>query len=401
MSMPSLKALRPLAAALLAAAWIPAHADPLTDWNEASAAFIAEARLGTPPAVRVMAIVQTSVLDALTALPADAGGDGVSQAAAVAAAHRATLEKLLPTQQARVVEAFRAAVSKLPEGPGKAAGLAAGERAAAAVLAARSNDGAGAAETYRPHAAAGAYVPTATPAVPQWGHRKPWMLEHAAQFRPAPPPDLTSPRWATDFNEIKAYGGRSVSQRTPAQTEVARFWEYSLPEIYNGVLRSAARQPGRSLLRNASLFAVAAQAMDDALIAVFDAKYHYGFWRPVTAIRNADADHNPATEADPGWVPMIDTPMHPEYPSAHSILAATVGTVIAADAGTATLPLETRSPSAQGVTRRWAGIDEFVREVSEARVLEGVHYRFSTVTGEAMGRQIGALAARRLLRPDL
>jgi len=268
-------------------------------------------------------------------------------------------------------------------------------------VAARSTDGAGAAETDRPHAAAGADVPTATPAVPQWGHRKPWMLEHAAQFRPAPPPDLTGPRWATDFNETKAYGGRSASQRTPAQTEVARFWESSLPEIYHGVLRSAARQPGRSLLRHASLVAVAAQAMDDALIAVFDAKYPYGFWRPVTAIRNADADHNPATEADPGWVPMINPPMHPEYPSAHSILAATAGTVIAADAGTATLPLETRSPSAQGVTRRWAGIDELVREVSEARVLEGVHFRFSTVTGEAMGRQIGALAARRLLRPDL
>ena len=399
--MHTLKALRFGVAALLAAVVIPTQADPLTDWNEAVAGFIAEARIGTPPAVRVMAIVQTSVLDALEALPPDARGNDVSQAAAVAAAHRAALEKLLPAQKARVDEAFRAAITSLPEGPAKAAGLAAGERAALAVLASRGSDGAAAAETYRPHAAAGAYVPTATPAVPQWPYRKPWLIEHAAQFRPGPPPELTSKRWATDFNEIKAYGGRNVSSRSPAQTEVARFWEYSLPEIYNGVLRSAARQPGRDLLRNARLFATAAQAMDDALIAVFDAKYHYGFWRPVTAIRNADADNNPATERDPGWVPLIDTPMHPEYPCAHCILAATVGTVIAAEAGTSTLPFETRSPTAPGAARRWVGIDEFVREVSEARVLDGVHYRFSTVAGEAMGRQIGALAAKRLLRAAL
>ena len=395
--MKSSKTLRHLATMLLAAAAAAAHADALTDWNEATAGFIADARLGTPPAVRVMALLQTSVLDALDSLPADAGGDGPAQAAAIAAAHRAALEKLLPAQKARVDEAFRAAVTKLPDGPAKAAGLAAGERAAAAVLASRAGDGAAASETYRPHAAAGAYVPTATPAVPNWAQRKPWLLGHAAQVRSGPPPELTSQRWATDFNEVKAFGGRSVSSRSAAQTEVARFWEYSLPEIYQGFLRSVARQPGRDLLRNARLFAVASQAMDDALIAVFDAKYHHGFWRPVTAIRNAEADNNPATERDPGWVPLIDTPMHPEYPSAHSILASTLGTVIAADVGTSAVPIETRSASANGATRRWADIDEFVREVSNARVWEGVHYRFSTEAGEAMGRQIGAVAAKRLV----
>jgi hypothetical protein len=386
------------AAALLAAMAMPAHADPLTDWSEAAAGVIAEARIGTPPAVRVMAIVQTSVLEALEALPAESKGSDVSQAAAVAAAHRVALEKLLPAQKPRVDEAFRASVARLPDGQAKEAGLIAGERAALVVLASRSEDGASRAETYRPHAAAGTYVPTAAPAVPQWPTRKPWLMEHAAQFRPGPPPTLTSNRWAADLNEIKALGSRHSSSRSSAQTDVARFWEYSLPEIYNGALRSATKRPGRDLLRNARLFAAAAQAMDDALIAVFDAKYHYGFWRPITAIRNADLDDNPGTERDPAWQPLIDTPMHPEYPCAHCILAAVVGTVIASDAGTPTVPIETRSPTAHGAVRRWSSTDEFIHEVMEARVLDGVHYRFSTLAGEAMGRQIGALAAKRLLQ---
>jgi hypothetical protein len=398
-SMQTLNSVRLGVAALMAAVVMPAHADPLTDWNEAAAGVIAEARIGTPPAVRVMAIVQTSVLEALEALPTEIRGNDVSQAAAVAAAHRFALETLLPAQKPRVDEVFRAAVARLPEGRAKEAGLSAGEHAALAVLASRGDDGASRPEDYRPHAAAGAYVPTAAPAVPQWSTRKPWLLEHAAQLRPGPPPALTSKRWAGDFNEIKANGGRNSSSRSPAQTDVARFWEYSLPEIYNGALRSATQRPGRDLLRNARLLAAAAQAMDDALIAVFDAKYHYGFWRPVTAIRNADLDDNPATERDPSWLPLIDTPMHPEYPCAHCILAATVGTVIAADAGTSTVPIETRSPTAHGKVRRWDSTDEFIREVLEARVLDGVHYRFSTLAGEAMGRQIGALAAKRLLRP--
>ena len=177
-----------------------------------------------------------------------------------------------------------------------------------------------AAETYRPHTTAGVYVPTVIPVVPQWPQRKPWVMTSAAQFRPGPPPTLTSEVWARDYNEIKALGGKNSTRRTAEQTEIARFWEATAPPIYHGVVRSVATVPGREVTQNARLFAAVTQATDDALIAVFDAKYHYNFWRPVTAIRNGDIDGNDATERDPSWTPFIDTPMHPEYPCAHCIL---------------------------------------------------------------------------------
>jgi hypothetical protein len=185
------------------------------------------------------------------------------------------------------------------------------------------------------------------------------------------------------------------------QLFVAVFWEYSLPAIYHGVLRSVAVQPARDPLRNARLFAAAAQAMDDAMIAVFDAKYHYHFWRPATAIRNGDIDGNEATVRDPSWTPLIATPLHPEYPSAHSILAAAVGEVLRAEIGSGPMPvLHTSSPTAKGATRRWTDIDVFVDEVSSARIVQGVHWRTSTEVGAAMGRRIGALAAAHHLQPQ-
>ena len=223
-------------------------------------------------------------------------------------------------------------------------------------------------------------------------------MSSPAQFRPGPPPPLDSERWARDYNEIKAIGGKSSTLRTAEQTDIARFWETTRPPIYHGVVRSVAELPGRDLMRNARLFAAATQAIDDALIAVFDAKYHHGFWRPITAIRNGDIDGNDATERDASWTPFIDTPMHPEYPCAHCIQAGTVGAILQAEIGSGSPPvLSTTSASANGATRRWASVDASVQEVGNARVYDGVHYRFSTEVGTEMGRRIGALAVQRLL----
>jgi hypothetical protein len=242
-------------------------------------------------------------------------------------------------------------------------------------------------------------VPTSAPAAPQWSQRKPWLMASAAQFRPGPPPALASETWTRDYNEVKALGARNSTRRTPEQTQIAQFWEYSLPPIYHGVVRSVTAMPGRDVARNARLFAAVAQAMDDALIAVFDAKYHYNFWRPATAIRNGDLDGNDATERDASWMPLIEAPLHPEYPSAHSILAAAVATVLKADLGDGETPqFATTSPTAKGATRRWTTLDEFVREVAGARIYEGIHYRTSTDIGIAMGQKIGALAADKALQ---
>jgi len=385
-----------LAAALLAASFTaPARADAVIDWNTRANALLAEAKMGTPPAVRVMAVVQTAVLQAVEA----AQRTGAASAdAAVAAATRGVLLRMTPALEAPVNAAYQSALAGVADNAARAAGIEAGEKAAAAVLAARADDGAATPERYRPNAVPGAYVPTAAAAAPQWGQRKPWLLARADQFRPGPPPPLNSAAWARDYNEVKAVGSRASTVRTPEQTEIARFWEYSLPSIYMNVARPVAAMPGRDLRRNARLYAALAQGMDDALIAVLEAKYHYNFWRPVTAIRNGDQDGNDATERDAGWASLIDSPLHPEYPSAHAILAGTVGTLLRAELGNARLPeLSTTSGTLKGVTRRWSRVDDFMQEVVDARVYEGIHYRFSTEAGLQMGKQVGALAAERLL----
>lgn len=380
------------------AASAPARADAVTDWNLHANHFVVESRLGTPPAIRVMALVQTAVLDAIAAVAPQRGRAGGNADAAVAAANRAVLVKLLPAQQAAIDAAYQQAIARIADGPDRARGIAAGERAALKLLEARLDDGAATPESYRPHTTAGAYVPTVIPAASTWGQRKPWLMSHGAQVRPEAPPALTSQAWARDYNEVRTLGRRDSALRSAEQTEVARFWEYSLPPIYFGVVHSVAQVPGRDLARNARLFAASAQALDDAMIAVFDAKYRYALWRPVTAIRNGDLDGNDATPRDATWAPLIDNPMHPEYPSGHAILAAAVGTVLKADIGAGPGPvLVTRSPSANGATRQWSSVEDFVREVGDSRVLAGIHFRSAIEASDAMGRQIGTLAVARHL----
>ena len=192
---------------------------------------------------------------------------------------------------------------------------------------------------------------------------------------------------------------RTARTAPPEQTQIALFWEATLPPIYHGVVRSVANAPGREVTQNARLFAAVTQATDDALIAIMDAKYHYNFWRPVTAIRNGDIDGNDATERETSWTPFIDTPMHPEYPCAHCIVAGAVGTVLRAEIGTGPVPtLTTTSPTAKGAARSWTKIDDFMQEVANARIYDGVHYRYSTEVGTAMGKQVGELAATKHLR---
>jgi hypothetical protein len=381
-----------------------AQADVVIDWNQRAGGFIAEARMGTPPAVRVMALVQTAVLDGVLAVTNDGTAQAsdaasVSLQAAVVSANRATLSRLLPAQAAAIESASAAALAALADGLQKAAGVQAGERAAAAVFAQRAQDMVGASESYRPQTTVGAYVPTSAVAVPQWPARKPWIMSTPAQFRPGPPPSLDSAAWQRDYAEVKSLGSRMSAVRTPEQTEIGQFWDYSLPPIYYGVVRSVAQLPGRDTVRNARLYATVAQAMDDALIAVLDAKYHYSFWRPITAIRNGDIDGHPGTDRDPGWVSLIEAPLHPEYPSAHSILAATVGTILQSDAGQQALQLSTSSPTAKGATRRWTRIEDFVQEVGVSRIYGGIHFRFSNETGLAMGRSLGAHVLERRAAP--
>lgn len=394
------------------AAWLltchMAKADAVIDWNITASEIVVAGKPPPGASYRTMAIVQSAVYEAVNAItrryPPDRlkldAAPGASVDAAVAAANRAALSKLVPSQQAVLASAFQAALSAIPDGPAKTEGIAVGERAATAMLSLCADDGADAPESYQPQTTAGVYVPTVVPVLSHWPHRRPWILTSADQFRPGPPPRLSSDVWTRDYNEIKALGGKNSTRRTAEQTDIARFWETTASTIYFPVVRSVANAPERESTQNARLLAVAAQAMDDALIAVFDAKYHYNFWRPITAIRNGDTYGNGETERDASWVPFIDTPMHPEYPCAHCITAATVGAILQAEIGMGPIPrLSTTSGTAPGVVRTWTQIDDFVQEVSNARIYDGVHYRNSTEVGNAMGKKIGELAAAKFLRP--
>jgi hypothetical protein len=224
-------------------------------------------------------------------------------------------------------------------------------------------------------------------------------MERGSQFRPGPPPPLTSAEWAADYNEIKELGGKKSAKRTSEQTDIARFWTITGPQSFGPIVRQLAGAPGRTLSQNARLFALVEMAIADSYIAVFDAKYTFNFWRPVTAIRNGDLDGNDATARDAGWEPLIDTPLHPEYPCAHCINSGAARAVLEAEFGTAKASLTMTSPTAPGVVAKWTSIGDYAEEVALARIYGGILYRNSTVVGKAMGKKIGELAVQNYLKP--
>jgi len=374
-----------------------ARADIVTDWADTTTEIADDG----PNTILTMALAQSAVYEAVNAItgryPHDrvdlGAAAGASIDAAVAAASHAVLLHEAPTLKEKTEAAYQRALVKIAEGDARTKGISVGERAAADVLAKHSND-IGNIEPYRPVTSPGVYVPTTIPTGWSLGQHRPWFMKSAAQLRPGPPPALKSELWAKDYNEIKAVGGVTSTVRTAEQTEIARFWATALPDIHIGVVRSVATAPGREVTRNARLYAAAVAALNETETSVFEAKYHYLFWRPITAIRNGDRDDNPATERDANWVPLVATPMQPEYPCAHCMLAASIATVIRAEAGgSSAIALSTTSNTLPGVTRRWTSTDALVQEVSMARIWAGVHYRNSTEVGNRMGEQVGALVA--------
>jgi hypothetical protein len=386
----------------------PACADVIADWNENAVSFGVLHNIGPPPAERIIAMTQVAMFDAvnsierkyrpyLVQLPTSATA---SKDAAAAAAAGTVLAGINPQTQLTIKSLLVSYLAAIPDSPAKAEGIRIGEAVAAKILEERANDGARAPDTYRPRATAGIYVPTAPTAAPQWPHVKPFALTSASQFRPAPPVALESAEWAADYNEIKDLGGRASTKRSARQTEDARFWLVTDGRGYYPVIRTLVEAKKLSLIDSARLFALAAVAREDALIAVFDAKYHYEFWRPVTAIRNGDIDSNSATERDAGWEPIDATPMHPEYPCAHCISSASLVGVIEVVFGTAEMPeVSITSPTAPGVVHRWTNVRAFSDEVSKARIWAGFHYRFSTKVGQDMGHKIGEYVAKNLMQP--
>jgi hypothetical protein len=386
----------------------PACADVIVDWNEKAIAFGLNRKLGPPPAERIVAMTQLAMFDAvnsierkyrpyLVQLPASATASKEAAAASAAATVLAGVDAQAQSELKPVLAAYLEAI---PDSAGKAEGITLGEAVAARILEARRNDGASAPDTYRPRTAPGVYVQTVPTFVPHWPGVKPFALTSASQFRPAAPIALTSSEWATDFNEIKELGALASSKRSARQTEDARFWLATDGRIYYPVIRRLAEARELGVVDCARLFALTAVARADAFLAVFDAKYHYEFWRPVTAIRNGDIDDNSATERDAAWQPIDTTPMHPEYPCAHCISSGSLAGVVEAVFGTAEMPeVSMTSPTAPGVVHRWTNVRAFSDGVAQARIWAGFHYRFSTRVGQDMGYRIGDYVVKNFMQP--
>ncbi|MBK6006594.1 vanadium-dependent haloperoxidase [Ramlibacter ginsenosidimutans] len=408
-----MKQIRPspwLSGLLCAAALLPlsaARADVVADWNERAVSAVYAARMTPDMQARTMAMMHIAMFEALNSLqPRYAPYRAVLQveeradpSAATAVAAHDVLVLVCPEQAKDIDAGLQADLAKVPDGPEKEAGTRLGQRAAAAMLAEREHDGATAPITYRPFTQPGRYVPTTLPQSSTWMGVKPFALKSSDQFRPPPPIALSSARWAADYNEVKHMGAKIGSARSADQNDIANFWQLTGVATYNPLTRHEAVVHKLDLLDSARLFALSSMATADAAIAIFDAKYAYNFWRPITAIRNGDIDGNDATERDATWEPLINTPMHPEYPCAHCTFQGAAAGVLQVLYGDAVPKVTLTSTAAPGITRSYERLSDYVAEVIDGRIYEGVHYRSSGEAGAALGRKVADEVVRTQLVP--
>jgi hypothetical protein len=371
-------------------------ADVVTDYAAKAVAIGVEKQLPNARLTRGLAMVHAAMFEAVNAIDRRyqpyklelVADKGASREAAAATAAHDVLVSLFPDEKSKLEQALQASLAKI-EGDGKTKGIELGKRAAAGMIALRTDDGSNIQESYRPFTKAGVYVHTAIPIESTSGMIKPWTMEKGSQFRPQPPPALDSEIWTRDVNDIRELGSINSKTRTQEQTEIGRFWFLTGPRTYTPLVQQVAETKKMDLVDCARLYALVSMATSDAFIAVFDAKYAYNFWRPITAIRNADLSSNPATPREASWTPLGMTPPHPEYPCAHCITAAAVAEVLKRAAGD---DLGELTLTSAGVTRKWKRVEDYSNEVAMARIYAGFHYRFSAEAANSMGRKIGEQA---------
>jgi hypothetical protein len=400
-------------ATILAAA--PASANVITDWDATGVALVQgnapapPPRVGgTPGAMRIITLMHVAMFEAVNSIEPryqPFNGDPkpkveASQDAAAASAAATVLAKLDPESVPRVKDALEKSLAGIANGDAKDRGIKLGEESATKVIELRLKDGYGTPNAFRPITQPGVYTETMVTAGWDFTKMTPFAMTSPDQFRPPSPIALTSEEWAKNYNEMKEVGEKNSTKRTPQQTENARFWLTTAPLSNQPLARQIVVAKNMSVLDSARFMSLVSMATTDALIAVFDAKYHYTFWRPITAIRNGDIDDNPATERVATWQPIDITPMHPEYPCAHCIGTGALAGAITAMLGTEQIPeVVMTSPSAPGVTHKYTNVRDFNNEASEARIAAGFHWRFSTVVGSDMGWKIGANTVRECMQP--
>jgi hypothetical protein len=386
--------------------------DPVLQWN---AVMLATVGAKNPvEQQRIAAIAHLAVFEAVNAVTRDhepylgsiAATSGASaEAAAIAAAHTVLVE-YVPEHVATLDSARASSLARIPDGPSKDAGIGIGEAAATALMERRMNDGSGTPEFHVPPSSDPG-VWQLTPSCPPEGgpflHMRnvaPFGIERSDQFRADPPPLVTSRKYARDFNEVKTVGAADSAHRPADRADVARFYAavLGLP-TWNSTAQQVAVAQKRSLSENARAFALVNMALFDALIAVFETKYHAPFWRPETAIGAADGDDNPRTDSNPDFKPFITTPCHPSYPSAHASLGHAARRVLEGLYGKGPHLIELASPAVPDVRLQYASFEEITRDIDDARIYGGIHFRFDQQAGGRQGRLVGAYILRRHLRP--
>jgi hypothetical protein len=393
--------LRVAVLALMPALASPARADTVTDWNTIMQSVVAVAPTNANYQARWGAIVQVAVFDAVNSIVGDyepyvgvAGAPAWASpdAAAIAAAHR-TLVTLRPLQE-QTLNGLRAqALSAIPDGPAKEAGILVGEQAAATILMLRANDGWNATVPYTPGTNPGNWQP-APPAnapafLPGWGLVTPFCLEAPWQFRAPAPPALHTGKYANDVEEVKLLGRVDSPYRPQDRTDVARFYAANSPtQAWNPAARQVSAAQGRSLSENARIFALLNMAMCDGSIASYDTKYYYNLWRPLTAIRNGDLDGNRFTEADPAWLPLIPTPAFPSYASGHATLSGAARAVLEETLGKGGHDV-TLVSATLGVELNYTTWKQITDDIDDARIYGGIHFRFDQEVGARQGKHVG------------
>jgi hypothetical protein len=391
-------------------------ADVVIQWNQA----VLNAIRADKPSIGFLtldlAIVHTAIYDAVNAIdqigsvfhaavqaPADA-----SPEAAAAAAGLFTAAALFPTDLNLFQATFQSSLADIPDGTAKDEGIEVGRIVAEQTLVSRIPDGADALVSYTPGTDAGDWRP-APPAfgpaqTPQWPFVTPFALNSGSQFRPPPPPSLTSQEYTDAFNEVKDLGRVDSTVRTPEESEIAQFWEGkagtpNVPGYWNEIAESAALAQGNTLDQDARLFAELDVAFADGIIAHFDSKYTYNRWRPVTAIQLADQTGNPDTVADSNWLPLLNTPANPSYVSGHGVVSGAAASLLAQFFGTDNISFSLTSEDLPGVTHSFTSFSEAAAETQNSVVWGGIHFRFDVTAGAALGQSVAQFVTENFFQP--
>jgi membrane-associated phospholipid phosphatase len=349
---------------------------------------------------RSYAILHAAIYDAVVSITQDASPylfsvpasrSARADASAAQAGHD-TLVALYPKWKAALDQQLASELATIPNGADKQQGIQVGQTVVARLLAIRANDGSAVTPPpFVPGNKPGDYRPTppnfAAPVFTTWGNVTPFVLNNAAQFRPGPPPALTSQAYAQAINEVKSLGQNTSTTRTPEQTVIGKFWGGPIWNTWNEIAENAALAHHTNLETTARLFAVLNLSFADSTIAFYDAKYHYLLWRPITAIRLADTDGNPATVADPTWTPLAVTAPDPSYPGAHSTISMAGATVLSAFFGNQD-QIRVTSDVLPGVVRTFTSYNDVATEAGLSRIYAGQHTRIDHEAGFALGHAV-------------